>query len=115
MGSFVRRMQRKIEMINAYGGKCSCCGEKEVLFLTLEHKNNSKAEHLKECGAKSCYRDLKNRGWPKKGFTCLCMNCNWVRGRWGFCPHKKKADVHALYKKLRKTGNKKHGHIGVVK
>jgi len=29
----------KLEGIAHYGGKCSCCGEDQIEFLTLEHLN----------------------------------------------------------------------------
>ena len=43
-----RRYYKKVqaEMIAAYGGCCSCCGEREPRFLTLEHMNRDGAEHL---------------------------------------------------------------------
>lgn len=83
------------EMLNAYGRACACCGETLEPFLTLEHVNGDGAIHrLRVGGGANSYRDLKKRGWPKKGFTVLCMNCNWAKRKTGVCPHQnKKKDV----------------------
>src|SRR4028118_728768 len=34
-----RRQLLKANIINVYGGKCACCGEKEPQFLALDHIN----------------------------------------------------------------------------
>lgn len=34
------RLLVKHEVIEKYGGKCLCCGEEQILFLTIDHKNN---------------------------------------------------------------------------
>jgi len=79
------------EMLDHYGRKCACCGEKHVEFLTLEHVNRDGSAHRKEVGGgANTYRDLKRKGWPKKGFKVLCMNCNWAVRRGGVCPHKRR-------------------------
>jgi hypothetical protein len=31
--------------------------------------------------------DLKRQGWPKDGYTVLCLNCNIAKGATGTCPH----------------------------
>ena len=84
----------KEEMIKAYGGHCTCCGEAEHIFLTLDHVNNDgKVHRLKVKGSGSAvYWDLKKRGWPTDNFTLLCANCNFGR-QWnhGHCPHAIKA------------------------
>jgi hypothetical protein len=71
-------------MLAAYGGRCSCCGETETAFLTLEHLNGDGAAHRRE--VHDAVADLRRRGWPKGEHTVLCMNCNWAR-RVGRCPH----------------------------
>lgn len=79
----------KAEMISAYGGACSCCGESESAFLSLEHLNGDGAEHRASLGgASKVWADLKKRGWPKDGYTVLCFNCNLgKRCNGGICPH----------------------------
>jgi hypothetical protein len=70
---------------------CACCGEKELKFMALDHKNNNGAEHRREIGG-------INRGgnmffWAAKNnfppiFQVLCHNCNMAKGLYGECPHK---------------------------
>lgn len=80
----------RMEMIEAYGGKCSCCGEDTYEFLTLEHKNNNGAAHRKHRGTNTIILELKNLGWPKDDYTILCWNCNSSKFMYGICPHQLK-------------------------
>lgn len=86
------------EVIAAYGGKCQCCGEKEPMFLTVDHVNNDGAAHKRRIGRgrRGINAWLKANGFPKKGFRILCYNCNCGRYRnGGVCPHKdKKHKLH---------------------
>lgn len=80
------------QCIAAYGGnKCSCCGETEPLFLTLDHVDSDGSKHRKEIGTtggQKLYRWLIKNNFPK-GFQVLCSNCNHGRFRnGGVCPHK---------------------------
>jgi len=78
----------KSEMIAAYGGKCSCCGECEPRFLTLEHVNGDGASHRDAVGnGEAVWRDLKKRGWPSDGFMVFCWNCNAATSGGKKCPH----------------------------
>jgi len=79
------------EMIAAYGGCCSCCGEREYQFLTLEHKLGGGFKHRKETsGSLGAILDAKRNGWPRDLYTVLCWNCN-MSVRFGReCPHKRK-------------------------
>lgn len=92
MHGLKHRLKRKLECIEAYGGKCLCCGEEETVFLTLDHVDNNGAEHRKTLGtAKSginLYNYLKKNNFPK-GFQVLCFNCNWAKSQVGGCPHSK--------------------------
>ena len=88
------RSQMRSEMIREYGGKCSCCGESAFEFLTLEHPNGDGVRDRVErtgrnSGGYRLYASLKRDGWPKVGYDLLCMNCNWARGMFGYCPHQK--------------------------
>lgn len=77
------------EMFEAYGSKCNCCGETHKEFLTLEHLNGTGAEHRKKVGGGwGAVMDLRKRGWPKEGYTVLCMNCNFATRFNAICPHK---------------------------
>ena len=70
-----------------YGKKCACCGEDNIIFLTIDHINGGGTEHRRKDGRKICVWLFRNN-FPK-GFQTLCFNCNW--GRYlnkGICPHK---------------------------
>ena len=72
-----------------YGKECVCCGEDEVMFLTMDHIDGGGEKHRKEIGRK-IYNWLYRNNFPE-GFQVLCMNCNW--GKYlngGSCPHKQK-------------------------
>ena len=87
----------RAEMIAAYGGRCSCCGEHEPVFLQLDHIHND--GHIN----RKLYRTsnkllvvLKKQGWPTDRYQLLCANCNFgklING--GICPHQEKASSHA--------------------
>lgn len=91
------RLWRKLreEVFAAYGGKrCSCCGESEPLFLTIDHVSNNGAEMRKNGthgrSGTAFYQWLRKSGFPS-GFQVLCMNCNHGKHRnGGKCPHKSK-------------------------
>lgn len=86
------RRRLRLEMIEAYGGSCSCCGENELAFLSLEHLNGDGKAHRLQFGERGnsdgVVRDLKRRGWPRDGYTILCFNCNMGKAvNGGVCPH----------------------------
>src|SRR6266487_3067498 len=69
----IKHASLRTEALMNFGGRCSCCGETELDFLTVEHINhNSPRNPYTE------WEKLKMAGWPKNGYTVLCMNCNWV-------------------------------------
>lgn len=79
----------KLEVLNAYGGSiCVCCGEKEVVFLCIDHIGGGGSQHRLSIGhkGKNFWRWLKNNKFPP-GYQVLCHNCNMAI-RWGkTCPH----------------------------
>jgi hypothetical protein len=79
----------KAAVIEAYGGKCSCCGESEPAFLTIDHIDGNGADKRRagEGSGGALYSSLKRRGFPKEGYQLLCFNCNCAKGRNGVCPH----------------------------
>lgn len=96
--AMVLQWKLKLEMIAAYGGRCSCCGETEPRFLTLEHLEHDGQEHRKQkrCGGFGTWRDLKRRGWPKDKYTIYCWNCNLATRLGDPCPHKIKAQFRSV-------------------
>lgn len=81
-----RRTALKAEMIAVYGGGCTCCGEKEPLFMAMDHVNGRTPGEIKT-GAWA-WGHAKKQGWPDT-YTVLCHNCNLGRQfNNGVCPHK---------------------------
>lgn len=86
-----RYTRLKLKFIAAYGGSCTCCGESDPHFLTVEHKTpEAKRRHVHPGGRPlsglNLLRRLEVEEYPED-VTCLCMNCNYARGHYGFCPH----------------------------
>lgn len=93
----------KQECMDAYGGKCACCGESELSFLTIDHVNNDGAEHRRTMvhkrgrvghatptggGGYQFYLWLRREGYPQAGFQALCANCQLGKlSNGGVCPH----------------------------
>jgi hypothetical protein len=79
----------KQSTLDHYGNECSCCGETRFEFLSIDHINGGGNLHRKEVGeGTSFYLWLKRNNYPE-GFQTLCMNCNFSRGSYGYCPHEK--------------------------
>lgn len=83
---YYQRVRR--ECIEAYGNRCSCCGEKEYDFLTMEHINGGGRKEL--AMTHTVIFKLRRAGYPKGKYTVLCYNCNCAKGHVGICPHKRK-------------------------
>lgn len=87
-----REYCRKIkqEFVDAYGGKCVCCGETILEFLTCEHlKKDGSIDRKKGFLGIKMYLKAKREGYPKDRYTALCMNCNHAERFGKECPHKK--------------------------
>src|SRR3990167_4620750 len=82
---YIRKIRE--EVVVHYGGKCACCGEKEFVFLAIDHVNGGGSKHRKEVGAYSIPSWLKKNGYPKD-YQILCHNCNQAKSIKGVCPHK---------------------------
>lgn len=86
------RKDRRLAVINHYGGECACCGEAGIEFLSIDHANGGGRKHREDVlGSKTSsgfYEWLINNNYPS-GFRVLCMNCNTAIGWFGYCPHKK--------------------------
>lgn len=81
-----RQQGYKRFIIDTLGGKCVCCGELELGFLTLEHIHKDGGEH--RATKKNIYCDVIRQGIPKDRYTVLCMNCNHATRYNKICPHK---------------------------
>ena len=76
------------EALKAYGGRCACCGEMRAAFLTFDHIHGQGTKHRRSDNKirSNIHRYLRDHGYPKD-FQLLCMNCNWAKGKYGYCPH----------------------------
>lgn len=92
-----RKADRDV-IYKAYGNKCSCCGESNPLFLSIDHVNNDgyKIRPRNRNGNRSgtfsghYYAQIIKAGFPKD-LQLLCYNCNCGKARnGGVCPHKNK-------------------------
>jgi len=95
-----RSVRDKEIVVKAYGGKCSCCGESKIEFMSIDHPNGDGHEHRRrgkdnarnnqeKTGAGiHIYRWLKRNNFPS-GYRLLCFNCNCSRGFFGYCPHER--------------------------
>lgn len=84
----IREQQRlydlsiKMKVITAYGGKCVCCAENALEFLTIDAPPKDK-----KSGGK-LYRWLINNNFPQDNYQLLCCNCSNSKKLFGYCPHK---------------------------
>jgi len=88
----------KTKVIVHYGGKCACCGESNLAFLTIDHVNNDGAEHRKQIsscrGGSRFYQWLIKNNFPEEPkLQVLCWNCNHAKEIYGICPHQKEGDT----------------------
>jgi hypothetical protein len=84
-----RRAMWRVQVIEHYGGVCTCCGETNPAFLSVDHVNNDGAEHRLVTNNTNICGWLVRNGFPD-GFTVLCYNCNLGRQHAGLdyvCPH----------------------------
>lgn len=86
-----KEYQRAIrrEVISHYGGRCECCKEAELAFLSIDHVGGGGAKHRKELGMSGgsrFYAWLRRNGYPE-GFRVLCHNCNQATSWARECPH----------------------------
>ena len=84
-----RRVEKSKVLTHYSNGEpvCACCGEKEVVFLSIDHINGRGGEKTRRSGW-LLYRKLRQLGYPE-GYRVLCHNCNQAFGILGYCPHEK--------------------------
>lgn len=80
--------QNKRVIFEYYGGKCTCCGEANPLFLTIDHINNDGSKHRKNKQFRSNpFHWIIKNDFPDD-LQLLCFNCNCGRQlNGGICPH----------------------------
>lgn len=86
------KLRQKARVLFKYGGKCVCCGESEISFLTIDHINGGGEIHRRSGMSKESFAWLERNGFPD-GFQILCWNCNCGRQiNGGVCPHQASKD-----------------------
>jgi len=91
----IRRRKYHDTVVDAYGGKCVCCGERQKIFLTIDHIHQNGAEHRRQVGnGPSLYLDIINSGFPKGEYRILCFNCHAAASYIGYCPHHPRKALH---------------------
>lgn len=102
----------KLDFLRAFDYRCSCCGERQPFFLTLDHKKNDGAQHRRTKNQVSILLQARREGFDKKKWDCLCLNCNFAKGHYGVCPHRlgKSADdvLAELRASCKHVGRKHH-------
>ena len=81
-----RRKELRINVLTYYGGKCVCCGETTIEFLSMDHIDGGGTYHRRHI-QRRIWNWLKSNNYPG-GFQVLCFNCNLAKGFHGYCPHK---------------------------
>lgn len=88
----IQKQILKQKVIDEYGGKCTCCGEDNSIFLSIDHIDDSGSKHRKSLSlcnptGNTFYRWLRKQGYPKENYQLLCFNCNFAKHVLGKCPH----------------------------
>lgn len=93
LGTKILYALRKQQAVEAYGGKCVCCGESNIGFLTLDHINNDGYVYKKLNGGAPLVVWARNNNYPNV-LQLMCYNCNMGRDKAPnkVCPHKLKGD-----------------------
>jgi hypothetical protein len=66
---------------------CQCCGEREQMFLALDHIGGQGPRRPgRRSGGNTFYAWLRKQGYPA-GLRVLCHNCNCAMGKDRECPH----------------------------
>jgi transcriptional regulator with XRE-family HTH domain len=80
----VRRRELKARVVDKYGGKCVCCEETCLGFLTIDHTDNN--GHAERSATFYAQLDRESR---RKDLEVMCFNCNCGRAaNGGVCPHR---------------------------
>ncbi len=84
----IRNLDIREMLQNGYNNKCNCCGESSWQFLTVDHIFNDGVHDRKMhfCGEKF-FNYLIELNFPTDRYQLLCMNCNYSKAKYNFCPH----------------------------
>lgn len=73
----------RLEVIQAYGGHCACCGNGFLPHLTIDHIEGGGTQD-RQTRTDSFYVWLRREGFPS-GYQVLCFNCNFTKWSQGEC------------------------------
>lgn len=88
----MRANDLKRKVMDHYGGKCYCCGETGIDFLTLDHSNNDGKRDKQNRAKHRGYTWVVKTGYPDD-LRVACFNCNMGR-RHNECPHTRKGGAY---------------------
>lgn len=94
---------RRQRAINMYGGKCSCCGDRQYEFLIFDHEKGGGGAQRKSLAPLQFLAWLLESRRPE--IRILCANCHAAIHATGKCPHRLEFDegvVASVSKGLRK-------------
>jgi predicted restriction endonuclease len=72
-----RYKQKRMKVLNHYGGKCKICDENRYEFLVIDHINGNGEKHRKEFGGGSYTLDWLIKNNFPDGYRVLCHNHNF--------------------------------------
>ena len=81
------KLELKRSVFEHYGGRCQCCGESRLAFLTMDHVDGDGAVHRKVDPTAIHIVQWLVRNHLPAGFQVLCWNCNCSKAYYGACPH----------------------------
>jgi 5-methylcytosine-specific restriction endonuclease McrA len=79
-----KRRALRLVMIEAYGGRCVCCGISDYRKLTIDHidgsgHENRRGPYRERESATTQMLRLRDQGWPQANHQLLCWSCNSVK------------------------------------
>lgn len=81
-----KREEYRASIYKAYGSRCACCGESEILFLSIDHVLGGGRQHRLNKSPYSVLVEIINKNFPKE-FQLLCHSCNQGKNlNNGICP-----------------------------
>lgn len=114
LNAFYRRVWQEAFQ---FFGPCECCGESELEFLSIDHRNgNGKEERSRGISGIQILERLRREGWPeeaKKEYRLLCYNCNFTIGHYGYCPHHPEVKYPYYYDKRNRKYTDNVDHTGL--
>ena len=82
-----KHREKRVRLLQRYGGSCVCCGETKFEFLAIDHEHGGGARERSQMKPHDYYRRLLKALKPLPGYRVLCHNCNASLGFYGYCPH----------------------------